>query len=407
MRYVRDVCLKFRFFQCLCMTLMPLVAINQSFAAGTGSLELSPGVAVEYEYIDNLFYQPNNTLDTWRTAVIPSLEMSGEIRSFAAYFLISGEKGVYSDSSEDDYTDTQALLDTTFILNRRNEIQVQAGHRSDHDDRGTGLSEGPKAFIIDSPITFDNTTLDAKYIFGTNSSRGRLVVKGSYYKRQYTNFRSLTEEKSYENLSAGTAFFLRAGRDTRLLLEGQIGSIDYLNDPVSIVGVEDSLDRSYQKLFLGATWDATAKTRGVVKLGYRAIDFADKDRDNFSGPSWEIDVYWAPLSYSSFQFSSMQEDRESTGEGSFVNFRETRAEWNLEWTAKIHSNLFFEVGRKSFEDSDPNRADDLSGEGFSVEYSVRRWLDLGFEAVHRSVDSTLNDYDFDRNQFMVFVNAQL
>ena len=269
------------------------------------------------------------------------------------------------------------------------------------------MSDGPVAFLVDSPIEYDESALVAKYIIGSESSRGKLVFRGSFLEKEYTNFERLTDKHSYETVFGGTSFYLRVGKGIRLLIDGQAGSTDYINDPDAVEGLEDSFDRQFKKLQLGATWDLTSKTQGTIKAGYRSIDFKDHDRKDFNGPSWELNAIWKPYTYTRFQLTSLQEDRESTGEGSFVNFRETRAEWSMDWTVRMTSRLFIGLGHKSFEDSVPNREDDLTGAGMSIEYELRRWLDLGFRAEHSAVDSTIDVYNFERNQFTVYVNASI
>lgn len=386
--------------------LLLMACTNPVLAAGSSSLQFTPSVSVEQAYIDNLFYQPDNRVDSWKTAIAPKLEVSGDIKSFEATFSVSAEKGLYSESSDDDYTDSQIYVKSQYELDRSNEIQFLISYDRDHEDRGTGLSDGPKAFLVDSPIEFDRTLLDARYIVGSEKSRGKLVFRGSYLKQEYTNFPQFTDRRSYESLLGSANFSYRVRSDTRLLVNGQFGTADYINDPLVVDGEEDSFDRSFQKLLIGATWDLTSKTSGTAKFGYRFIDFEDKDREDFNGPSWEINIDWEPFRYSRFHLSSLQEDRESTGDASFVNFRETRVEWNLEWTVRVKSTLFLSMGQKTFEDSVPAREDDLSGAGFGLELAMRRWLDVGFRAVHDTVDSSVNVFDYDRNQYVLYANAR-
>jgi len=387
--------------------ILPLAFMEHGRAASLGNLDLTPSVSLEHAYIDNLYYQPQNQVDSWKTIVIPTLKMSGDLRSFTASLSVSGEKGVYSDSSDDDYFDTFLLFKSNYELNHSNAIQLQATYDASHEDRGTGLSDGQAAFLVDSPIEYNESSLVAKYVIGSESSRGKLVFRGSFLEKEYTNFERFTDRHSYKTVFGGTRFYLRMGKGTRLLIDGQVGSTDYLYDPAAIDGVEDSFDRQFKKLQIGATWDLTTKTQGTIKAGYRSIDFKDNDREDFNGPSWELNAIWKPYTYTRFQLTSLQEDRESTGEGSFVNFRETRAEWSMDWTVRMTSRLFIGMGSKSFEDSIPNRDDDLFSAGMSIEYELRRWLDLGFRAEHSTVESTLNEYDFERHQFTVYLNAAI
>jgi hypothetical protein len=52
----------------------------------------------------------------------------------------------------------------------------------------------------------------------------------------------------------------------------------------SALSTEDNTERRY---YLGYTWDATAATTGVVKIGRMTKDFDAAGRAGYSGSSWE------------------------------------------------------------------------------------------------------------------------
>ena len=70
------------------------------------------------------------------------------------------------------------------------------------------------------------------------------------------------------------------------VVESNWQTIDYTNElPGSV-----TLDSEEWRLYTGATWDATAKTTGSVRVGYLTKDFTASDYQDYSSIGWEANL---------------------------------------------------------------------------------------------------------------------
>src|SRR3954471_8271796 len=88
---------------------------------------------------------------------------------------------------------------------------------------------------------------------------------------------------------------------------------------------QSSTETRYQ---IGAKWEATAKTSGIVKFGMLEKKFNSSGRTDFSGSSWDAAVRWSPLTYSVWDLYSSKVTNESTGTGDFLLTQTYGVNWN-------------------------------------------------------------------------------
>jgi hypothetical protein len=185
---------------------------------------------------------------------------------------------------------------------------------------------------------------------------------------------------------------------TSLLFEARRTGINYQNETVGV----SSLDSSEWKYLMGATWDATAKTTGVIKAGYAQKQFSDAGRDDKGSFTWEAEVSWAPRTYSTVALSTGQELEESSGVGSFIDSRSVSLAWQHAWNDRMQTTLAYGFINEDYDASD--RADDTNSFSAGVSYDIRRWLTLGLDIVHAERGSNQAEYDYANNS--VFVTVQ-
>ena len=88
---------------------------------------------------------------------------------------------------------------------------------------------------------------------------------------------------------------------------------------------------------VGVTWDATAQTTGIVRVGYQRKEFDAPGQDTYTGLAWEGTIRWSPRTYSFVEFTTAQHTTESTGFGDFTLSRVAFANWTHNWTERIQS----------------------------------------------------------------------
>lgn len=297
-----------------------------------GIFELEPSLRLEQRYDDNVLSQPSDEVQSWVTLISPSINANAELSSTGFSLEYKHLTAFYASSSADDFSDNFLTGAFYWTPNYRNRLDVSAAFSDDHEDRGAGYSQGADARLIDSPDTFQRTEFDLSYSYGGQQSSGRLVFDLGRIEKQFTNHRESTRARDWGENNLGLGFHWKLAARTEVLLEARYRDIDYVHDPVEAVNVFDTLDSQAQLYFVGLKWQATGNTEGRIKLGLATKDFDDADREDFSGSNWQLSLNWMPFEHSVFALSSGREARETNGEGSFIDERNTSLTWSHSWS---------------------------------------------------------------------------
>ncbi|WP_372742904.1 outer membrane beta-barrel protein [Neptunomonas sp.] len=366
-----------------------------------GPVSMIPQLTVSTGRNDNIFYTSTDEKSSAVTVINPVVQFIAEDGANAYKLTADIRQGIYHSSQDDNYTDMQLQGDANLVFDVRNKLDLLAAYLKAHEARGTGLTEGANATVNDAPIKYDEKTAGATYTYGADEAQGRIVGKLSYTVRDYTNFRSLTTSRDRDTLSTGVTFYYRVMPKTSLLFEARRTEIDYQNE---VVGTS-SLDSSEWKYLVGATWDATAKTTGVVKAGYAQKDFSAADRDDEGAFTWEAEVSWAPRTYSTFVLRSGQELEESNGADNYIDTSTTSLTWDHAWDDRLKTALAY--GFTSEEYDLTSRKDDTNSFSAGVSYDLRRWLTVGMDITHAERDSNQAGFDYDNNTLVMTVQGAL
>lgn len=373
-------------------------------AIEAGVFNLVPTLSVEQRYDTNILSQPDDELESWVTVLAPSVQAQAQLDKVKIQFGLVNTTGIYERSSDDNYNDTRVNADVSWELNHRNQLDFSAVYNNTHEDRGTGFSQGASAGRIDEPDEYTEVTYAGKYTYGSETSRGRLVLGLTDYDKLYTNHRETTRGRDRHDVGGSATFYWNVGGRTNVLLEAQQKDINYDNDPVGGLG---TLDSTQTKYLAGVTWEATAKTTGIVKLGQARKDFDSNQRKDFTGSSWEAEVQWAPRTYSVISLNTSREPRETTGMGNFIDAETYGINWRHGWTNRITSNVFYNISEESYEKAAVKRSDDLTSYGVRVDYNLLRWVDVGLSANYSEKESNLNQFDYERNQIALHLNISM
>ncbi len=372
-----------------------------------GIFDVVPVLSLDQRYDDNIFSQPEDEKESWVTVLTPSVTAQADLGTVAVELGYQHTAGFYESSSDDNFNDDKVNGLVSWELNHRNQLDVSATYNDAHEDRGSGFTQGAGALSIEEPDTFEELTYDAKYTFGSETSTGRLVLNLTDYSKEYTNHRDSTRGRDRDDLTAGATFYWRVGGATDVLLEAKQTDIDYVKDPAVVVGDFDTLDSTTTKYLVGVTWEATAKTTGIVKVGQAKKDFDDNDRNDFSGSSWEAEVQWSPLTYSTLSLNTSREPRETNGVGSFIDAETYGVSWQHSWTNRLSSNVYYNFSDEVYKGAAAKREDEITSYGLRVDYNMRRWLDLGFSVGYSEKDSTGEAFEFKRNQAALHLTVSL
>lgn len=381
------------------MFLMPTSAVAlEPAAADAGPLQVIPQVNLQVGHDDNIYSTETNRVDSVITVLNPSVQVVLE-KDLDIYSVNYGVKqGIYDYDSADNYTDHDLTAQAYLDFNIRNRLELLARYFKTHEDRGTGLNQGANATANNAPVEYHVNTLSAKYGFGGLNAKGRIEVAAKIDDREYDNFRSQTEAKDRKSVSTSATFYYRVMPKTSLLFEVSHEDIDY--DLASV-----TLDSTETEYLMGATWDATAKTTGIFKIGYAEKDFASASREDDDGISWELAMQWAPRTYSVVKFTTSKEEEETDGTGNYIDTTSWNVDWEHDWTDRVISRVSY--GQSDSEYVTSTREDENTNFGMGVTYKMRRWLDFGLDYSYLDRDSNVANTDYDKNMIYFTVQGSL
>ncbi len=362
-----------------------------------GSMTAYPAVGLTVGSDDNLLRTSSNEVDSFVTRLSPGVrvEHDGGATRFQASYEI--EAAWYESSGSDDYVDHNLKAQLSHEPTDRSKLDVAAEFESGHDGRGTGSRQGNLAYLDLDPDEYSRWGADGKYRFGGLGAKGAIELAAGFDAKEYDNNRSYTEQFDRDSNFFGGTFFWQIQPKTSLLFEAKQTNVDYDSNSVR--------DSDETRFMIGATWDATAKTTGTVKVGKLEKDFDDGLVQDFDGESWEVGVAFRPRTYSVIDLSSVRETNESDGFGDYVLYQDFELGWSHEWSNRFNTAVDFTVGSADHKGS--ARDDDFSGLGVSASYKFRPWLDIGAGYNYFDRDSNDSEYSYTRNLFLISLEAHL
>jgi hypothetical protein len=360
---------------------------------GTTPFFATPYVGVAAGYDDNLFFSHSNKQTSSTYMLSPGVRIDGRSPNKVLQLTYRGQAAHYTSSNEDDYVDH--LLDGQFdwALTSRNFLRLGAAYIRSHDPRGS--TDRP---LLGNPDKYRLVSPSAMYAFGAPGAQGRIELYGSASERRYLNNHETTVLSDRDTREAGGAFYVRVMPRTYLVAEARQTDIRY-----KAPGSPQSADE--RRYFGGVTWEATAATYGTIKLGTLRRDFAGSFYPDESARNWEAEVSWSPRTYSKFDLYTVRTTTEATGLGSFILTSITGVTWTHAWNSRVTSAVLLRYQKDQYQQFD--RVDDTKSLGFKVGYRFRRWLTLGAEYAHTKRDSNLEQFQYDRNFYLLTATASM
>jgi hypothetical protein len=353
-----------------------------------------PSVTAGLGYNDNVLGDPTNRKGSSLLNVAPEVVAEMKRRGDRYTASYSGNFTRYASSQEDNYSNHEAFLAGDNYFSQRARMGWSLGYVTGSDARGS-----TNRAISDKPDRWSATILDGTFIYGAPSARGRFEFDAKHMSKEYDNNRINTALSDLDQTGLAGRFLFRVGSRSSVLAEMRQSDNDYK----SSLSTQDNTDRRY---YLGYTWEATAATTGIFKLGRMTKKFDNAGLQNYSGTSWEGTVRWLPRTYSAFDAQIVQEAGDSTGGlGSYVLNRGNNLMWNHKWTSYTTSRL--SLGQLKSDYVGALRTDRTSTFGAMLTYDVLRWMSIGADFSRTDRQSNDPNFEFKRNVLMFTLNATL
>ena len=369
-------------------------------AVRMGPLVVYPSVRYEVLHNDNVLLQaPGSGQVKTDTIQVLTPQVRAEARQGANTFGagIGAAFGRYNDLSSDNYNNKNAFVAADLNPVTRVRMRLRADHLDAHDPRGSTTDP-----LTATPNRYRQQTLGGIFGYGAPGAKGRIELElGTMDKRYYNNVESGVQSNNRDDNIVGGTFYWRIAPKTSLLAQVKRTGVDFRDDATA-------LDSTNMQYLAGVTWEATAATTGIVKLGTMRKDFKDGSRDDVSTPSWDAQIQWLPLTYSKWDFILSRAYRETTpGLGDTVVATNSIVRWTHNWTSQVSTAATGMYGEDDYKGVIGGRNDKLPGLGLRATYQMRRWLDFGAEYSWSKRDSNIDAADYKKNVIMLFVNATL
>jgi hypothetical protein len=354
---------------------------------------LYPTAFVGFGYNDNVQNAPSNTIGSYFATMSPQLvaELKHKGDRFTA--LAAVNRTTFSSSSPDNFTHSEFELAGDHFFTARARAGWAVGLVNSTDERGT--YDRP---VSVNPDRWHSTNLNGRFIYGAPEAQGRLELDLGRQDKTYDNNREYTALSDLAVNSIAGRVFYRMGSRSLALVEVRQASANY----DSALSTEDNTERRY---YLGYTWDATAATTGIVKIGRMTKDFDAAGRGGFSGSSWEAALRWMPRTYSVFELQTSRSTSDTTGVGSYELNTATSLSWKHNWTQSLSSEAVISTLDRTYGDS--TRSDSANTFSLAVDYAVLRWLKIGVDMARTDYNSNDPTAEYKRNVFMFTLNASL
>ena len=380
---------------------LPTLAATEPQSVDMGPVQFIPTLGVLQRYDDNIFRQAAGEVESWVTMAQPQLQFIVEKDANVAALTYFGDYGRYSSGSDDNYVDHTLSLDARLEANDQHRFRFAGSMAKLHDARGEGSSEGVIASSRTEPDEYDANNLTGTYDFGRESAMLGLAFTAGKTNVKYTNNLAETQFRDRDDTDMSVKFYGRLASRTRFFVELARSDISY--DTAPIVG--DILDSKEQNVLLGAEWDVTGKTTGVIKVGRLSKDFDAASQGKSTLTNWQANVSWSPRTYSTLSFTADKSPQETNGTGSFIKSTSYSVFWMHDWSSYLHSSLNTGMGKDAYEND--QRQDDRMSYGFSINYDFRTWLNAGAGYSFTERESNIDGFDYDRGQFMLSMSMSL
>jgi hypothetical protein len=168
-----------------------------------------------------------------------------------------------------------------------------------------------------------------------------------------------------------------------------------------------TLDSTERKYLVGVTWEATANTTGIFKVGTAKKDFKDASLRDFSGTGWDGQIKWSPLTYSNVDFTVSKSPGESTiGNASF----DTRygASWNHAWNSRFSTVASYNNTDTDYQgNAGVAQSDKIDAYGLKLNYQWMRNIKLGAGYDRTDKRSNVATSAYKRDIWSIFLNAAI
>lgn len=365
-----------------------VVAVEPASYITDSGIEITPIIKSGYKVDNNIFSQESNTRSSGIFTIAPRATFLLDDGVNNYQLDVGVESGTFIDSPNDDYVTGDVAFISHLESSSRSRFDIALVASAGLEPRGTGLTEGI-GDIVEEPFIYNEQSAELTYEYGGLASSGRIKFMGRYYNKNYNNFEEVTQYRNFDESTLGSTFFYSTNSRLDALIELKGRVITY--DATQTV----SLDSTVYSTLVGLTWEATALTSGTFKIGQEQKNFSDSSRENFKGLSWQGNVEWKPLTYSTITVNTSRSTLDPNRIGDYLLESVYGASWQHAWNEKIISTISYSYVEGDY--SGVYRVDETNNLAADISYQFKRWLGVALFVEYTDKDSTNETIIFDKN----------
>jgi polysaccharide biosynthesis protein VpsM len=353
-----------------------------------------PSLNLDLRHDDNIYLAPVNRTADRILVLTPALRLEARQAANTFSLRLSTTLGRYQSNTADNYTNYNVDGLADLDLGTRLRARLSGDYVDGEDPRGSTNNA-----ISATPDRYRQVQGRGIFSYGARDARGHIDFELGQVRRDYYNNRATTAANDRTVDDIGATFHWRIGPKTSLLFQGKHSTVDYTLSTSTLGSIENAL-------LAGATWEASAKTRGTFKIGMVKKEFDDSARTSARTISWSGDLQWSPRSYSHVDLSLNRAPAETTGGvGNFIDRTTSGLRWSHDWSTRLTTEAAASYATDAYQGVP--RTDNTRNYGLKASYKMRRWLSFGGDYAHTIRSSNDSDFDYKRNVLMLFVNAAL
>lgn len=350
-----------------------------------------PKLGVTLRHDDNLSQAADGQTkyDSLVTVIEPGFRVGAEGNKASIIGEYNMKHEAFDYDSVDDYTGHHLDLTGEAKLNARNTLGANVGYHKQQDIRTSINRADPQEKTGDR---YNWRYFGGFYKAGAESSRFQLELSGEQEVRRFENNLDTASDNRSKERDTDTfigTLYARIAPKTKLLLEAKQRDFDY-------IAPSSPLDNTSNSVFLGLTWEATAKTTGSVRLGQENKEFDRAGATDYSEPSWDISVSWQPNSYSTISLFTTQGAQEGSIRSDLIKTASTTVSWSHNWNPKFNTEFSYNMLNEQYEgltfDGREDETESLSANA-AFTFMPGAELNAGVTAKTRGSSSAIEEFD--------------
>ena len=374
-----------------------------------GALQVHPSVSIAETYSDNIYqsYDAKADESDYITTLSPGISLLLPLRRHSLRLGYRADIYKYSDLSENDYANQTANGTLNFDFPGGLIFKISDTFRDITTQRKwkeqAAFSGSTDAYREKDHQTNDFNVM-TKYRFVD-----RWAVEARYNNHQDEYDKSYDSGADFSRDMVGGSIYYSLTPKTDILLDYNYSDVDY--------DQADTDDNENQMIYVGLSFDPTAKVQGYAKFGWAEKKFkqtlATRD-DKESIFSALVNLGYVVTSFDKINLSGTRVIEEDSDNN--ASYTDTKA--YIGWThvfaqnEKISMTTSLGYGNKNYSLADTDidgtskiREDDSLTAGIGFGYIMQEWLKLALNYSYTDNDSNFKRYDYKENR--VFLNVTM